>query len=101
MKATLDPAAHAHVVKAIITHPMETGQRKDPKTGALIPPHFIQEVVCELNGRPVLTANWGTAIARDPYLSFQLRDGKAGDKLTLRWVDNKGNTETSEPLTLS
>ena len=34
-------------VKALITHPMETGLRKDKKTGKKVPAHFIQEVVCE------------------------------------------------------
>ena len=30
-------------VKALIKHPMETGQRKDKKTGDLIPAHYIQD----------------------------------------------------------
>ena len=42
-------------IKALISHPMETGTRKDKKTGEKIPAHFIQEVVCEHNGNAVMT----------------------------------------------
>ena len=51
-------------IKALISHPMETGLRKDKKTGKVIPAHFIQEVVCEHKGNTVLTANWGGAISK-------------------------------------
>jgi sulfur-oxidizing protein SoxZ len=80
-------------VKALITHPMETGQRKDKKTGETIPAHFIQEVVCEHNGKTVLTAQWGGAVSKNPYLSFQLTGAKAGDDIKLSWVDNKGESD--------
>ena len=77
-------------VKAILRHPMETGSRKDTRTGELIPRHFIREVVCERNGAVVLTLDWGWGIASDPYLSFDLNDGKAGDLIAVQWVDNMG-----------
>lgn len=83
-------------VKALISHPMETGQRKDKKTGKLIPAHFIQEVVCEHAGATVLTANWGPAISKNPYLSFKFRGASKGDTLTLRWVDNTGKSDSKE-----
>jgi len=86
----------ATVVKALISHPMETGQQKDKKTGELIPAHFIQEVTCEHNGKTVLTALWGTAVSKNPYLSFKFKGGKAGDTVKLSWVDNKGNTDTDQ-----
>ena len=53
-------------VKALVKHPMETGQRKDKKSGKLIPAHFIQEVVCEHNGTKVMTALWGPPSPRTP-----------------------------------
>ena len=84
------------VVKSLIKHEMETGLRKDAKTGKLIPAHFIQELVCEHNGRPVLNANWGTAISKNPYLSFEFRGAKAGDKITLSWMDNQGDKDGIE-----
>ena len=84
------------VVKALISHPMETGMRKDKKTGKNIPAHFIQEVNCEHNGSNVLTAHWGTAVSKNPYLSFKFKDAKSGDKLKVSWVDNKGNSDSVE-----
>jgi len=82
-------------VKALITHPMETGQRKNKKTGKKIPAHFIQEVVCKHNGATVMTAQWGPAISKNPYLSFQLTGGKSGDTIELSWVDNKGQSDSA------
>jgi len=83
-------------IKALISHPMETGARKDKKTGATIPAHFIQEVVCEHKGAKVITANWGPAISKNPYLSFRFKGAAAGDTVKLSWVDNKGNTDSLE-----
>ena len=70
---------------------METGQRKDSKTGQLIPAHFIQEVNAEHKGSNVMTALWGPAISKNPYLSFKFSGANAGDTLKISWVDNKGN----------
>jgi len=50
---------------------METGQRKDKKTGKLIPAHYIQEVTCQHNGNNVVLAQWGPAVSKNPYLSYQ------------------------------
>jgi sulfur-oxidizing protein SoxZ len=82
-------------VKALIQHPMETGQRKDKK-GNVIPAHFIQEVTCEHNGSNVMTALWGAAVSKNPYLSFKFKGAKAGDTLKLSWVDNKGESDSVE-----
>ena len=83
-------------IKALISHPMETGTRKDKKTGKPIPAHFIQEVVCEHKGNAVMTANWGPAISKNPYLSFRFSGAAAGDTVQLSWVDNKGEKDSSE-----
>jgi sulfur-oxidizing protein SoxZ len=83
-------------VKALIQHPMDTGQVKNKKTGKLIPAHFIQEVKCEHNGSSVLTALWGPAVSKNPYLSFKFKGAKAGDTLKLSWVDNKGESDAIE-----
>ena len=81
-------------VKALINHAMETGQRKDAKTGQVVPAHFIQEITCAHNGENVLTSQWGAAISKNPYLSFKFSGAKAGDTLKVSWVDNKGETDT-------
>jgi sulfur-oxidizing protein SoxZ len=79
-------------VKVILVHPMETGARKDRTKGNPVPRHFIREVVCEHNGKPVLTMDWGWGVSTNPYLSFDLKEGKAGDLVSVRWVDNRGET---------
>ena len=83
-------------VKALVKHPMETGQRKNKKTGKLIPAHFIQEVTCEHKGKTVITALWGPAISKNPYLSFKFKGAAKGDTLKLSWVDNKGEKDSAE-----
>ena len=81
-------------VKALITHNMETGLRKDEKTGKKIPAHFIQEVTCAHNGKEVVLAQWGPAVSKNPYLSYQFTGGKSGDDVSISWVDNKGEKDS-------
>lgn len=83
-------------VKALMSHVMETGLRKDKKTGKVIPAHFIQEVTAEHNGAAVMTAYWGGAISKNPYLSFKFTGGKAGDSVKISWVDNTGASDSAE-----
>jgi len=83
-------------VKALIKHPMETGLRKDKKTGKVIPAHFIQEVSCKHNGKDVLVAEWGPAVSKNPYLSFSFKGGKSGDAVSISWVDNTGGKDAAE-----
>jgi len=83
-------------VKILMNHPMETGQRQDPKTGQKIPVHFIQTVTATLNGKTVLDAQWSQAISKNPFLGFKVKGGKVGDKLVITWVDNKGDKRTDE-----
>jgi sulfur-oxidizing protein SoxZ len=48
--------------------------------------------VCEHNGEPVLTLDWGWGVSENPYLSFDLKEGKVGDPILVRWVDSEGET---------
>ncbi len=88
-------------VKALIKHPMETGQRKELETGRLVPAHFIEEVTCEHNGEIVMSAQWGVGVSADPYLSFQFEGGKVDEKVKLTWKDNQGQSETVETKIIS
>lgn len=81
-------------VKALMNHPMETGLRKNKKTGKPFPAHFIQEVTVTSNGNNVLTAYWSGSISKNPYLKFYY-DGAKGDELELSWVDNQGNKDSA------
>jgi len=83
-------------VKCLISHPMETGLRKDKKTGKKIPAHFIQEVIAEHNGKNVLTALWGGGVSKNPYLSFKIKGGSKGDTVKISWTDNKGESDSIE-----
>jgi sulfur-oxidizing protein SoxZ len=85
-------------VKALMSHEMETGLRKDSKTGEKIPAHHITEVTAEHNGNTVMTANWGGAISKNPYLSFKFKGAAAGDKIKISWVDNMGKGDSGEAV---
>lgn len=82
-------------VKALMSHPMETGRRKND-LDETVPAHFIQLVTATLNGKTVLDAQWGTGVAKNPYLTFYLRDTKVGDKVKIIWHDNQGETGAGE-----
>lgn len=85
-------------VKAIISHVMETGLRKDKATGQKIPAHFIEELKVTASGAEVLRANWGPAVSKNPLLHFTYKGGKKGDKINISWVDSKqekGSIETT------
>ena len=81
-------------VKAIISHPMLTGLTKDKK-GNKIPEHFVEEVVVTANDKVVMTANWGPAVSKDPYISFDYT-GQSGDVVKLSWTDNQDNKGEAE-----
>ena len=82
-------------VKVLMNHEMETGQRKDAQ-GKVIPAWFIQEVTATHNGKTVLAAHWGPAVAKNPFLSFKFKGGAKGDKVVITWVDNRGEKRTDE-----
>ncbi|MCG5515859.1 MULTISPECIES: thiosulfate oxidation carrier complex protein SoxZ [Ectothiorhodospira] len=82
-------------VRALISHPMETGQRTD-SGGNTIPAHYITEVKAKVRDREILTANWGPSISRNPYLSFQFEGASSGDTLELSWVDNNGDSDSTQ-----
>lgn len=84
------------MVRCLINHPMETGTRKDAKTGELIPAHFIKRVAAMVGGKTVLKAQWGPGISRNPYLAFKVKGAQRGDKVVISWEDNKGAKETAE-----
>ena len=85
------------VVRVLMSHEMETGQRKDA-AGKVVPAWFIQEVTATCNGKTVLSAQWGTSISKNPYLQFQFSGAKAGDKVAVSWTDNKGDKRTDEAV---
>ena len=85
------------LVRMLLAHEMESGQRRD-SAGQTIPPWFIREVAVLLNGKTVLTAQWGPAVAKNPLVQFVLRGAKPGDRITVAWVDNRGERRSDEAV---
>ena len=83
------------VVRVLMSHEMETGQRKD-SAGKVVPAWHITNVTAAHNGKQVMSAEWGPAVAKNPFLQFTLKCAKAGDKVAVTWKDNKGETRTDE-----
>ena len=81
-------------VQALIQHPMDSGFVKNAR-GETIPPHFIQQLTFEHDGKNVFTADWGGGISKDPYIKFAFKGAKKGDELKIRWIDNKGATDAT------
>jgi sulfur-oxidizing protein SoxZ len=98
MKIRASMAGNAAEVKCLMNHPMETGLRKDAKTGALVPAHHITQVTAALNGTQVLDAQWGGGISKNPYLAFKVAGAKKGDKVTVNWVDNTGDKNSADAV---
>jgi sulfur-oxidizing protein SoxZ len=82
-------------VRVLMSHEMESGQRKDA-AGKLVPAWHITEVTAALNGKQVLAAEWGPAVSKNPFLQFVIKGAKAGDKVAVSWKDNKGDSRTDE-----
>jgi sulfur-oxidizing protein SoxZ len=95
MRIRAQAAGDKTTVRVLMAHEMETGQRKD-SSGKTIPAWHITEVSASLNGKPVLTAQWGPAVAKNPFLQFVVKGAKAGDKISVSWLDNKGDKRTDE-----
>lgn len=85
-------------IRTLISHPMEHGRNKDPKTNQLIPAHFIQELTVKHNDKVIVKSNMGAGISKDPYFAFMLKGGENGDKITISWRDNLGNTDIEEHI---
>ncbi len=85
-------------IKVLMNHPMETGLRKDGKTGQLVPAYFIQNVTATINGTDVLNADFGTGVSKNPYLGFRAKGPQKGDRIVVNWVDNKGDKNSAEAI---
>lgn len=95
MRIRAQAAGDKTTVRVLMAHEMETGQRKD-SSGKPIPAHFISEVSATHNGTPVMTAQWGPSVAKNPFLQFTVKGAKAGDKIVISWTDNKGDKRSDE-----
>lgn len=95
MRIRAQMAGDKATVRVLMSHEMETGLRKD-SAGKAIPAWFIQEVSATLNGKPVMRAEWGPSVSKNPFLQFSVKGAKPGDKIAITWTDNKGGKRTDE-----
>lgn len=84
-------------VRVLVSHEMESGQRRDA-AGKIVPAWFIQNINATHNGNTVMSAQWGPAVSKNPFLQFSFKGGKAGDKVAVTWTDNKGDKRTDEAV---
>ena len=95
MRIRAQVTADKTIVRVLMAHEMETGQRKDA-AGKLVPAWYIQRVNAKLNGLDVLNAQWGPAVSKNPFLQFTIKGAKSGDKISVAWVDNRGDQRSDE-----
>lgn len=95
-KIKLKARSDGHDVLVLAKHPMETGNRKDKKTGEVIPAHYITTMNFSVNGAKVVEASLSQAVSTNPLIGTSLSGLKAGDTVTVDWVDNTGGAESAE-----
>ncbi|MBK9521629.1 MAG: thiosulfate oxidation carrier complex protein SoxZ [Rhodocyclaceae bacterium] len=82
-------------VKVLMKHDMESGQRKDA-AGKVIPAWHINTLTAKVKDKEVFAAEFGPAVSKDPFLNFKFKGAAKGDKISVTWVDNRGDTRTDE-----
>ena len=97
MRIRAQAAGDKVTVRVLISHEMETGMRR-AADGNLVPAHYIQTVSATHNGKTVMSAQWGPAVSKNPFIQFVFKGGKAGDKIAVTWIDNKGDKRTDEAV---
>ena len=87
-------AGEVVTIKTLISHEMESGQRKD-KDGNVIPRKIINKFSCEFNGKPVFSSDIHPAISANPYLEFTAKVNESGT-FVFAWTDDDGTVTTAE-----
>ena len=82
-------AGEAVTLKTLISHKMESGQRKN-KDGSVIPRSIINRFTCEFNGTSVIDVKMEPAISTNPYFEFEAKIPESGD-LKFTWYDDDGS----------
>lgn len=90
----------AIVIKTLISHPMESGLRKD-KEGSLIPRSIINRFTCMFNGQSVITVSIDPAVSTNPYFEFEATVPEAGE-FVFTWYDDDGSVyEDRKSITIA
>ena len=88
-------AGEVITIKTLISHTMESGQRKDKKTGELIPRKIINKFTCSFNGETVFSADIDPAVSSNPYIEFSCKVPESGT-FKFVWLDDDGSEYTTE-----
>ena len=87
-------AGEVVTIKTLISHEMESGQRKDKKTGELIPRQIINKFTATFNGQEVMTVDLEPAVSANPYFEFDVKLPESGE-FVFTWVDDDGSVYES------
>ena len=82
-------AGETITVKTLISHPMESGQRKD-KDGAPIPRQIIHKFTAAFNGQEIITVEMEPSVSSNPYIEFDAMVPEAGE-IVFQWFDDDGS----------
>ena len=93
-------AGEVVTIKSLISHPMESGQRKDKKTGEVIPSDIVNHFKATFNGETVFEVDLDPAISTNPYIEFTLKVPESGTVKFLWVTDNDGEFETEKKITV-
>jgi len=86
------------VIKTLISHKMESGQRKDKKTGKKIPRSIINRFTCDFNGENVIDVALEPAVSSNPYFQFEAKVPQSGE-FKFTWYDDDGSVyETAKKI---
>jgi len=82
-------------IKTLISHKMETGLRKDKKTGDKIPRQIINKFIAKFDGNEVFSVDIDPAISANPYFQFSMKAEKSGE-FEFVWMDDNGKSYSSK-----
>ena len=83
-------AGEVITIKTLISHKMESGQRKDKKTGEIIPRKIINHFMAEFNGQKVFETVIEPAVSSNPFIQFKMKVPESGE-IVFTWTDDDGS----------
>ena len=83
-------AGETVTIKTLISHPMESGARKDRKTGELIPRRIINKFVATYDGETAFSVTLEPAVSANPYIAFEVKLRTSGT-MRFEWTDDDGS----------
>ncbi len=87
-------------VKTLISHEMETGQRRDG-AGQIVPRKIIKKFTATFNGKEIFSADWASAVSANPYQAFFVKVPETGT-FEFSWLDDDGSVyKATQKVTVS